>query len=66
MFPPIVMVWFAFFFLGYYAADSQAEVVVQGVVLNAETGEALPRANIKVVGQAWGPIGDGKGAFRLV
>ena len=60
------MIWFAFFLLGYCAADSQAEVVVQGVVLNAETGEALPRANIEVVGQAWGTIGDGKGAFRLV
>ncbi|MCY3791708.1 MAG: DUF5686 family protein [Gemmatimonadetes bacterium] len=66
MFPPIVIVWFAFFLLGYCAADSQAEVVVQGVVLDAETGEALPRANIEVVGQAWGTIGDGKGAFRLV
>ncbi|MDE2705124.1 MAG: DUF5686 family protein, partial [Gemmatimonadota bacterium] len=66
MFPPIVIVWFAFFLLGYCAADSQAEVVVQGVVLDAETGEALPRANIEVVGQAWGTIGDVKGAFRLM
>ncbi|MXY82317.1 MAG: carboxypeptidase-like regulatory domain-containing protein, partial [Gemmatimonadetes bacterium] len=66
MFPLMVMVWFAFFFLGYCAADSQAEVVVQGVVLDAETGKALPRANIEVVGQAWGTIGDGQGVFRLV
>ncbi|MCE2448148.1 MAG: carboxypeptidase-like regulatory domain-containing protein [Candidatus Latescibacteria bacterium] len=60
------IVWFAFFLLGYCAADSQAEVVVQGVVRDAETGAALPRANIEVMGQAWGTIGDGKGAFRLV
>lgn len=39
---------------------------MQGVVLDAETGEALPRANIEVVGQAWGTIGDGRGAFRFV
>ena len=60
------IVWFAFFLLGYCAADSQAEVVVQGVVRDAETGEALPRANIEVVGQAWGTIGDGRGGFWLV
>ena len=66
MFPPIVIVWSTFFLLGYCAADSQAEVAVHGVVLDAETGETLPRANIEVVDQAWGTIGDDKGAFRLV